>query len=191
MDKENRRQSIIDAAVQRVCASGFEALSMAEIAEEAGVAKGTLYLYFTSKEQLLEAAFWQCHEDNANACDAGLSEVEGAINKLNHRLRNAVRWALENPDKSAFERLCLQTNRYGATFSYVKQPLHYRSVDKIIIEGLEADALRPLPSPVLGMMFFGVGGAVMNFLMENPDQLDAPDFWAQVEDSVRGCLAKE
>ena len=37
------------------CAQGFDAASMGEIAREAGVSKGTLYVYFDSKEELFEA----------------------------------------------------------------------------------------------------------------------------------------
>ena len=51
-EKENRRQGIIDAAEKVFFAKGLEAATMDEIAEEAELSKGTLYLYFKSKEEL-------------------------------------------------------------------------------------------------------------------------------------------
>ena len=49
-----RREDIVQAALKIFDQQGFEAAKMAEIAEEAGVAKGTLYLYFENKSALLE-----------------------------------------------------------------------------------------------------------------------------------------
>jgi AcrR family transcriptional regulator len=54
-DKQERHAAILDAA-ERVLARGLDRLaSVAEVADEAGLAKGTVYLYFPSKEELLLA----------------------------------------------------------------------------------------------------------------------------------------
>jgi len=53
-DSAKRRQ-IMDGARAVFLARGFDAASMGEIARKAGVSKGTLYVYFDSKEKLFEA----------------------------------------------------------------------------------------------------------------------------------------
>ena len=53
-DNAKRRQ-ILDGARRAFLANGFDAASMNEIARAAGVSKGTLYVYFKSKEELFEA----------------------------------------------------------------------------------------------------------------------------------------
>lgn len=53
-DSAKRRQ-IIDGASRTFLAQGFDAASMGAIARTAGVSKGTLYVYFKSKEELFEA----------------------------------------------------------------------------------------------------------------------------------------
>ena len=50
-----KRRQIIDGAGRVFLAQGFDAASMGAIAREAGVSKGTLYVYFKSKEELFEA----------------------------------------------------------------------------------------------------------------------------------------
>lgn len=52
--KEARRREILEAAFQAFTAQGFTATRLDEVAERAGVGKGTLYLYFESKEALFE-----------------------------------------------------------------------------------------------------------------------------------------
>jgi AcrR family transcriptional regulator len=51
-EKEQRRQSILDAAQHIFFEKGLENSTMDEIAREAELAKGTLYLYFKSKEDI-------------------------------------------------------------------------------------------------------------------------------------------
>ena len=50
---EVRREEILEAAARVLIAKGLSAATMSDVAAEAGVAKGTVYLYFDSKEQLL------------------------------------------------------------------------------------------------------------------------------------------
>ena len=54
IDSVKRRQ-IMEGASRAFLAQGFDAASMGAIAKEAGVSKGTLYVYFDSKEELFEA----------------------------------------------------------------------------------------------------------------------------------------
>lgn len=50
-----KRTQIVDGARRVFLAEGYEGASMAGIAREAGVSKGTLYVYFTNKEALFSA----------------------------------------------------------------------------------------------------------------------------------------
>jgi AcrR family transcriptional regulator len=49
-----RRQAIVDAALVEFSANGFAAARLEDIAARAGVAKGTIYLYFKDKEELFQ-----------------------------------------------------------------------------------------------------------------------------------------
>jgi len=49
-----RRQAIIDAALDEFVARGFAATRLDDVAKRAGVAKGTIYLHFTDKEALFQ-----------------------------------------------------------------------------------------------------------------------------------------
>ncbi len=54
-DEGSKRRQIVEGARSTFLAKGFDAASMGEIARKAGVSKGTLYVYFDSKERLFEA----------------------------------------------------------------------------------------------------------------------------------------
>lgn len=53
--KAERPQELLDAALALFVEKGFAATRAEEVARRAGVSKGTLYLYFASKQELLEA----------------------------------------------------------------------------------------------------------------------------------------
>jgi AcrR family transcriptional regulator len=57
-----RRDQIVAAAAECFARSGYHVTTMADIAEAAGVSKGTPYLYFASKEALFIALYeeWDC-----------------------------------------------------------------------------------------------------------------------------------
>jgi len=54
-DKEERRHAILDAAEELLAEEVNRVANMAEVADRAGLAKGTVYLYFPSKDELLVA----------------------------------------------------------------------------------------------------------------------------------------
>ena len=60
-DQLARRQRIVRAALKALAASDYEQVKISEVARDSGVALGTLYRYFASKEHLFAAVFveWQ------------------------------------------------------------------------------------------------------------------------------------
>ena len=71
--KHSRRETILAAASAHYDAAGHEGFSMAVLAREAGVVKGTLYLYFKTREEVLLALY---NEELARFC-SDLSECLG------------------------------------------------------------------------------------------------------------------
>src|SRR6186713_2662863 len=51
---EARRAAILDAALEEFTARGYEGARLDDVARRAGVAKGTIYLYFSDKEALFQ-----------------------------------------------------------------------------------------------------------------------------------------
>ncbi len=70
-DKHERHHAILDAAERLLLRSPDRGANVAEVADEAGLAKGTVYLYFPSKEELLLAL----HERNVDGFFRALSRI--------------------------------------------------------------------------------------------------------------------
>jgi TetR/AcrR family transcriptional repressor of uid operon len=74
-----RRQQIIEAGLTCFAKSGYHAATMADVAVQAGVSKGTPYLYFESKQALFLALYseWECGaQQRIDATIGALTESE-------------------------------------------------------------------------------------------------------------------
>jgi AcrR family transcriptional regulator len=84
-EDSSKRRQILDGARKLFLDLGFDAASMGEIARVAGVSKGTLYVYFKSKEELFEAIVGQqCKAQAEQIFNLDLEDhdVEGVLTRL-------------------------------------------------------------------------------------------------------------
>lgn len=81
---EDRRRAILQAALNVFGRRGFHGALMEEVAQRAGVGKGTLYHHFESKEALLREALLYMMELNRAELEARLAGVTDPLDKLYH-----------------------------------------------------------------------------------------------------------
>ena len=80
-----KRRQIMDGARAIFLAQGFDGASMGEIARQAGVSKGTLYVYFESKEDLFQAIVEEeckAQAEQVFALDSDNHDVGAVLTKL-------------------------------------------------------------------------------------------------------------
>ncbi len=101
-----RREEILDAARRVFATRGFRGTTIADIAEEAHIALGTIYLYFASKEEVFAALNQRLAEILASALSAGtdISLAESVHRRINNVFaaceenRDLVRLVVLNTD---------------------------------------------------------------------------------------------
>lgn len=74
--KEARPAEIIDRAIEVFLEKGFEATRLEEIARRVGVVKGTIYIYFETKEQLFRAVVQKVVLTNVRQIHAGMLAID-------------------------------------------------------------------------------------------------------------------
>ncbi len=75
-------EAILRAAIKVFARSGFFNSKVADVAREAGVADGTVYLYFKNKDDILASIFNQYMNEALTAGRARLAEIDDPIEKL-------------------------------------------------------------------------------------------------------------
>src|SRR5437868_7362857 len=87
----DKRERILAAAERIFARHGFFAARVSEIAKEAGVADGTIYLYFKSKDDLLISLF----EDRMERINQNLRDAIASESNARDRLKRVIRLHLE------------------------------------------------------------------------------------------------
>ena len=77
----DKREAILRAAISVFAHNGYFNSKVADIAREAGVADGTVYLYFKSKEDILHSIFDRSVEDALDAARKQIEQVDGSTRK--------------------------------------------------------------------------------------------------------------
>jgi len=106
-----RRQRVVDVAVELAAEGGYDGVQMRDVAARAGVALGTIYRYFPSKDQLLAAAqvTWarRLQDRLGRRPPAGDDPLERLLDVIgracraierNQRLSSALVTAIASPD---------------------------------------------------------------------------------------------
>ena len=91
------RESLRDAAIQVVARDGLGALTLRQLASEAGCSRQTPYRYFRSKDELIEEIYVHCHEVFIQYCEDAVAGVADPREKL-RRIRDVyLRFYREEP----------------------------------------------------------------------------------------------
>lgn len=96
--EEYRVQSIREAATRVIARKGLAGASMQEIADEANVAKGTLYLYFRNQQELLDAAIDQALMELLATLEQALESDGNFEDRLKMLIRRQLEFFASNHD---------------------------------------------------------------------------------------------
>ena len=95
---EEKRRRILDAAVRVFARRGFHASRVGDIAEEAGVAHGLLYHYFSSKDEVLQTVFRENWAELLERFEQVEASDEPADEKLHGIVKILLRTWRNDPD---------------------------------------------------------------------------------------------
>ena len=102
-NNSDKRQKILEGALKAFAKKGFYNTKVSEISDEAGVADGTIYLYFDNKDDLLISLFEDRMEWIIDRLNTELETVEGGVlAKVRHFVELHFQLAVENPNLAEF-----------------------------------------------------------------------------------------
>lgn len=96
--KARKRADILSCAARVFAANGFPGTDVQAVADAAGVAKGTLYLYFPSKEEMFLAAVDHGIQDLRNYIDACVADITDPLQRIGTAIHAYLRFFKEHPE---------------------------------------------------------------------------------------------
>ena len=151
----DKRRLLLEAAVRVFARRGFHAARVGDIAEEAGVAHGLLYHYFSSKEEVLETIFRETWADLL----AAVRDVEESGEPAQEQLRQVAAILLRSwrrdPDLvRVLVRGVARSPELDRRIGDVGDA--FAAIERIVRRGQEAGELRPeLDARLTSVIFYG------------------------------------
>jgi TetR/AcrR family transcriptional regulator, fatty acid metabolism regulator protein len=154
----DKRELILEAAATVFAAKGFFGARVSDIAAQAGVADGTIYLYFKGKEEILAALFSVAMNRFLDRARGELASLEGA----DARLGRLAQFHLEQVGSNRNLAIVFQVElRHSQKFMELVSTTiladYLKFIQQVISQGQEQGLLRPeLPASTVAKCFFGM-----------------------------------
>jgi AcrR family transcriptional regulator len=166
--KPDKRQRLMDAALRLFVANGLERTSTAEIAREAGVATGTLFIYFPNKLALIGELALQIARDQAENVTARLDPQAPAREQFRAIWDSSIDWFRRNVPAFRFSRMVRDPGLLPTEVVQASDQMfgfYYHAIRT----GLEEGCLGPYPPELIGGLLYQDIAGVMDCLIANPD----------------------
>ena len=157
MRDPDKPQQIIDAAVRVFARNGFYNSRVSDIAREAGIASGTIYLYFKTKDEILVTLFREKMAAFVTALRTEIAREAGAEAKIRRLVRLHFEVLEASPDMAEVVQVELrQGQKFFRGASAHEISAYFELIGSILHEGV-ADGVfrRDLPVKVATKMLFG------------------------------------
>ena len=152
----NKRERIIAAAARLFGEKGYHDTTTAEIAESAGVAAGTIYIYFSSKEELLVAVFEEFLGQHMERLREGVELEPTPKKKLDRLLSLGLKLMQDNPDSARIFLSQLRQSTEMITTVAKRSSRAYKDIiESILVEGIRSGLCREVDVPAVASMLFG------------------------------------
>ena len=146
----DKRERILDAAVRVFARKGLYLTRVSEVAKAAGVADGTIYLYFKSKDDLLVSLFEHRIERLLTYMDTELPRVASATYKLQRIIELQLGLLEGERDLAEVVTVILrQSTKLMKEYAAPKFTAYFDAIAKVIAEGQASGELRADISPHL------------------------------------------
>jgi TetR/AcrR family fatty acid metabolism transcriptional regulator len=156
--KENGKyEAILRAAIKVFAGSGFFNSKVADVAREAGVADGTVYLYFKNKDDIL-ASIFNNYMDKALADGrARLAEIKDPVEKLRRIFRAHLEGLGRDRDLAVVFQVELRSStKFMEQFSATKVTEYLELIREVIEEGQRSGVFRSgLNTNIVAKVLFG------------------------------------
>jgi len=139
-----KRIRILDAALKIFATRGFYNAKVSEVAREAGVADGTIYLYFESKDALLIALFEDRMQRLIGRANEEIARTEGTVlDKIRQAIALHLSLVLDDPDLAEFITVELrQSGKFVKEYDNPKFTEYLRIFRDLILAGQEQGIIR-------------------------------------------------
>ena len=151
---KEKQQKILEAALKLFSERGFQGTSTAEIAKTAGVATGTLFHYFNTKEELINCLYLHIKKNMINEVTGDYDENRTFKDNLKDLWLKFTHYGLNESEKFKFI-LTFHCSPYITSLTKEQLDTQTESVLKVYMKGIENQKIKEIPFEMAMEYFWG------------------------------------
>ncbi|HEY3362220.1 MAG TPA: TetR/AcrR family transcriptional regulator [Methanosarcina sp.] len=163
---KDKRTAIMEAALKLFTERGFHGTSTAQISKEAGVATGTLFNYFPTKEDLINSLYFEVKGELSHSMG---KEIESEITfqeKLRKIWSNLINWGVDNQEEFLFVgQFC--SSPYISKFTHEEVMKEFVFLHKLVNEGIKTGEIQEFSPDLTISMFYQDSRAVVDLILNS------------------------
>ena len=169
-DHVDKRTALISAAIEVFSYEGFQSSRVADIAEKAGVATGTVYLYFRNKDDILMTIFQEFIESKLGIIKEKLEREDSLLKKLYRFLNLHIDFLMREPLFAKLMAVELyQNSKFKLKYPDFKPLSMYQEyLEEIIEQGVANHEIRGINPQAMAYVILGtMHYLIMEWILED------------------------
>jgi AcrR family transcriptional regulator len=167
---EDRRNAILSAATRVFAERGLGAPTVA-ITIAAGVAEGSLFTYFKTKDELINALYCEIKLELADAMMSGFPRKQSVRHRLQHVWNHFVDWGIANTDQ---QKVLKQIQIWGGLTEQSKKAAFapFAEIERIAEDAVTQRIYKDIPKPFIAAALISLAEMTMEFMRQEPEKAE-------------------
>ncbi len=167
---EDKRNAILSAAIQVFAERGLGAPTAA-ITSAAGIAEGSLFTYFKTKDELINALYRDLKVGLADSMMSGFPRKQSVRHRLEHVWNGYVQWGVANPDQ---QRVLKQIQVWGGLTQESKQAgfAPFTEIQRMAEDAVTQRIYKDVPQAFIGATLVALAEMTMDFMVREPESAE-------------------
>ena len=167
---QDKYRAILDAAVEVFAERGFWDTPTSLISKTAGIADGTLFTYFKTKDDLIQEVYLDLKREMAREMLEGMSALDTTQAKLRHIWNHYVEWGVKRPNQ--YKVLQQISTSYKVADEVKAQAIEpFSEIEQMTAACIAQGVFRDYPIEYLGALIDSQAMMTIRFATLNPDNL--------------------
>lgn len=168
---KDKRTAIMEAALKLFTERGFHGTSTAQISKEAGVATGTLFNYFPTKEDLINSLYFEVKGRLSRSMGKGIETESTFQERLRRLWSNSINWGVDNQEEFHFVgQFC--SSPYITKYTREEVMKEYIFLHNLVNEGIKTGEIKDFSPELTIAMFYQGSRAVVSLILDSNVALD-------------------
>jgi AcrR family transcriptional regulator len=167
---EDKRNAILSAAAQVFAERGLGAPTAA-ITRAAGIAEGSLFTYFKTKDELINALYRELKLELADAMMSSFPRKQSVRHRLEHVWNGYVQWGIANPDQ---QKVLRQIQVWSGLTQESKQAgsAPFNEMQRMTEDAVTQRIYKDMPQTLIGAALVAIAEMTMDFMVREPESAE-------------------